>query len=496
MKKFGITILLIALGGMGLTMAQQGRQGQVKPEIKKYFEENILPVVETEQQNFYKALSADEMKKVEDLKVQLDTRIQRMQQGKGQGNGKGMGKGNGQGRQQQGRAAMQLFFDEADAIAEAHPKEMKHFQQTMDVNKDKWISDITAIRKEISAGNGRGRFGQESPMFDHFSSPGWLLLWDKDRQDFQQMARMGRGGKGMHGRGMGRGNGMHGNGMCEGGRHGKGMGKGMGMQGGGMHNGMGPNQNVNPELRAEIREYAQQNIIPVIAKEREAFDSNLSDTEKEQIALAQGKRKARRIMFREWYKSEDFEPGARRDDPNFDMMREDMQKSMTELRAIADAHSAEIEKAMNDIRTYSKVWEPEIKAIAAKYQNDRNNNFMGFAHQMRQMASPVHFLLFNSKEAENTTWFDIDRKDMVMVDIYPNPATSHATIRISGVNNRQTEVKLYSREGDLIKTLYNEQVIGEEVTFGFSVADLDNNIYIIKVKSGENVIARKIIVQK
>jgi len=199
MKKFGITILLFALSGMGITMAQQGRQGQANPEMKKYFEESILPVVAAEQQQFYKALSADEMKKIEALKDQMDEKMTAMQNGKGRGQGSGMGKGKGngkgQGGQQQGRAAMQLFFDEADAIADAHPKEKQHFQETMDANKDKWISDLTAIREEMTAGNGRGRSMQDSPMFDHFSDPAWLLLWDKDRNNFQQMARMGMHGQ-------------------------------------------------------------------------------------------------------------------------------------------------------------------------------------------------------------------------------------------------------------------------------------------------------------
>jgi siroheme synthase (precorrin-2 oxidase/ferrochelatase) len=270
----------------------------------------------------------------------------------------------------------------------------------------------------------------------------------------------------------------------------------MGNRGGGMHNGMGPAQNINPELRAEIRNYAQQNIIPVITKEREAFDDNLSDTEKEQIALAQGKRKARRIMFREYYKSADFEQGSRRDDPNFDALREDMQKSMTEVRAIAAAHSEEIKKAMDNICTYSKVWESEISAIADKYQSGQQKKNGALYGHIQRMENPVNFLMFDLKSPENTSLFDIDRKEMVLVDVFPNPATSHATVRISGVGSRQTVVKLYSKEGKLIKSLYNEKVVGEEVSFGFDVSDLDNDIYIIKVKAGDFEVARKIIVQQ
>jgi len=489
MKKLGIAILLIAFVGMNLAMAQQGRQQKDNTEVQAYFEKQILPIVEVEQQNFYKALTADEMKKVEELKQELDSRIPEMEKGNRSGGGQGKG------GQQQGRQAFQSLFDEASEIADAHPKEKKHFQETMDDNKNKWMQDLTKIREENNPGGGRGRSANNNPMFNHFSDPGWLLLWDKDRKNFQQMARMGRKGSGNRGNGMGQGQG-NGNGMGQGGRQGDGMSNGMGMQGDGMRNGMGQNQNINREMRAEIRNYAQKNIIPIIAKEREAFDSNLSDTEKDEIALAQGKRKARRIMFREWYKSEDFDPGARRDDPNFDMMREDMQKSMKEVRTIAEKHNSEIEKSLDNIKTNLKVWESEIRAIAENYQSAQMNNFKGHNQLLRQMASPVSFLLFNYKEAENTSLFDIDRKNMLQVDVFPNPATTHVTIRISGVNSQQTEVNLYTKEGRLIKSLYNEQVVGEEVTFGFSVADLENNIYLVKVKAGERVIARKIVVQK
>ena len=71
MKKLGIAFLLIAFGGMNLATAQQGRQQQNNTELKTYFEKNILPVVKTEQQNFYKVLTANELKKIEELKTQM-----------------------------------------------------------------------------------------------------------------------------------------------------------------------------------------------------------------------------------------------------------------------------------------------------------------------------------------------------------------------------------------------------------------------------------------
>jgi hypothetical protein len=173
-----------------------------------------------------------------------------------------------------------------------------------------------------------------------------------------------------------------------------------------------------------------------------------------------------------------------------------MQKSMAEIRAVASNHSTQIESSITNIRPYSKVWEPEIKAIAAKYQNGQNKKSGTFSRYSRQIESPIQFLLFNPNETESASLFDIDRKEMLRVELFPNPATSHATIRISGLNSQQTEVNLFSNEGSLIKSLYNEKVEGGEITFGFSVTDLENNIYIIKVKAGEQVIARKIVVQK
>lgn len=470
MKKLGIAILLMIFGGLNLTIAQKGNT-----EVRQYFEKEIQPVLETEQQNFYKALTTEELVRINELKAKTNTQMS--------GNQKGKNGSQKDGKQSHGKRYPKASIDEAKKIADAHPKEMKHFQKEIDKNMEKWMEDITAIRSKESQKGGKGNSGKEFPMFDHLSDPSWLLLWDKDRKSMREQ----QNGKGRH-----QGDGRHAKGNC----NGKEQGQGMGMKGGGMQNGLGPNQNVNPELRAEIRDYAQENIIPVIAKERMAFDSYLSVAEKEQIALAQGKRKARRIMFKEWYKSEDFEPGARRDDPNFDNMREDMQKSMAEIRAIAKTHEGEIEEALDDIRIYSDTWEREMRVIADKYNGQNQGKHQSQSRQLQQMLNPIHFLLFNPDELESTALFDMDRKDMLEVSVSPNPISNSATIKITGANNMQTEVKLYTKEGGLLKMLYNEMVIGEEISFGFSVTDLENNIYILKISANENVITRKVIVQK
>ncbi|MCF6169431.1 MAG: T9SS type A sorting domain-containing protein [Bacteroidales bacterium] len=466
MKKAGIAILVMLFGGLSLATAQHGQRN---PEIRKYFDEHILPVLETEQQSFYAALSADEMKKIDELKSQLNVQIS--------GRKKGM--------RGQGRELLQTFLDEATTIAEAHPKEKKHYLKTMNANKDKWVNDIQSIRSETANGSGRGGFAQGSPMFDNFSNPAWLLLWDKERRNLKQPAHMGK-----HRKGMGKGAAMNTNDMC----YGSGKGNEMGRHGG-MGNGPRPFRNANPELRAAIGDYARENIIPVIAKERADFDNLLTAEEKDQIALAQGKREARRIMFREWHNSEDFVPGARRNDPGFDMMREDMQKSMARVSAIATAHAAEIQDAVSNIQTHRGEWEREIRKIADGYESGQNNKPAGFAY-WRHITGPVQFLMFNPETAGKTTFSGSGPNTMTEVTVFPNPAASYATIRISGLSKQNTEVLLYSKEGGLLQSLYNEPVIGSELSFGFSVADLENGIYIIKVKNGTSIISRKIVVRK
>ena len=73
--------------------------------------------------------------------------------------------------------------------------------------------------------------------------------------------------------------------------------------------------------------------------------------------------------------------------------------------------------------------------------------------------------------------------------IYPNPATDKVYIQISRFAGADVNVELYSTHGKLVKKI---QIEGEN---GFSVADIDAGIYLVKLKGKAKTVTSKLIIQ-
>ena len=244
--------------------------------------------------------------------------------------------------------------------------------------------------------------------------------------------------------------------------------------------------------REEVKQYFDKNIIPVITEERKSFDKALSDSEKDVIEIARQKVKVRKLMFKNWYESEDFVAGQRAKDPNFNVMREDMQKSMTEVREIAIAHSTEIREYTSNIRSHADKWMTEILTIAEKNNQDPEYVLKMVRQHMRKSNTPIAFLLFNPDEAGHTDFFEMDNKLKVIV--YPNPVVRSATIAIIGAADKNIQVTLYTKDGETLSTLFNGINSDQRLEVILNSTELNNDIYIVKVVIDDAEISRKVVV--
>ncbi len=79
------------------------------------------------------------------------------------------------------------------------------------------------------------------------------------------------------------------------------------------------------------------------------------------------------------------------------------------------------------------------------------------------------------------------------IDVYPNPSTTHVTLKFNDNDNQNYTLTLYNR--------YNMRVMLRQVNTTFmkqvriNTFDLPNGIYFLRLTSGKQVISRKIIVQ-
>ncbi len=254
-------------------------------------------------------------------------------------------------------------------------------------------------------------------------------------------------------------------------------------------------RNANPELRADIKLYATESILPVIAQERENFDEFLSADEKKIIETARQKIDVRKIMFKNWYKSEGFEPGKRAKDKNFDAMRTDMQNSMTEVREIAIAHNMEIRESLAEIKSYSEKWRNDIRAISESNNQDPEKTNRMIRQRMNKLKTPVSFLLFNPDKAAEADLLGFNKDDEMKVILYPNPIYENGTIAIINAVDKNVQVTLFTKDGEVLRTLYQGQNKKQRLEVMINVAELNNDIYIVKVVTENTEIARKIVVK-
>ena len=436
-----VTTLMLLFSS--LLIGQNAQRQQTREDVKKYFDEQVKPLL-MEQQNIYvQSLSAQEKSRLEEIQTTF-------------GNGRFSQNG------KRGRNANDGNFNcvvRAEEITANHPDQNKAYLQFIENHKSKWGEDIKAIHEKNGVTpmkNADGNTGSEF-WFDRLENPETLLLMNPDRP----FPGFGQG----TGRGMGR-NGNRGNGTCRN--------MGYGMQSG-----------VNPMINKEM--------IPVVAKERLAFDSNLSNAEKATIDLARQKIQVRKAMFKAWRESEDFVPGARRNDPNFDAMRADMQKSMQAVRDIALNHSSEIRNSLDEIRGLN----PDL-SDCPKYGMNNHRKGRGFKGNQpghgNKWNTPMGFLLFDPANAEESASADLENE--ALISVFPNPVKETGTVKIGNANGKNIEVVLLNQDGSQREKLFSGQVNDDLYEVAIQASGLDEGIYFVQVILDGKTTTKKMVVKR
>ena len=453
MKRLTIIVSILALSSM-IAFSQNSAQKKSMEEVKKYIDKNVFPLVEKQQVKYLSKLSEDETSELKMIKEEASNQKPRSSDGK-QMSTKGE---NSKNRLDKSRKGSLMAVTK---ITDAHPKLNVAYEETINKNKQIWVADIIAIHTQNNAQPMHSKDGKTGieMFFTRMSSPEWLLLWDptnprmthmkgsRTQNDFRQ--RKPPVGK----------------------------------------------RNSNPELRSEIKSYATENILPVIAQERKNFEKLLSANEKKIIETARQKIEVRKIMFKNWYESEDFESGKRAKDENFDGMRIDMQNSMTEVREIALAHNMEIRESITEIKSHLDKWKNEISVISENNNQDPEKTNRIIRQRMHKSQTPISFLLFNPDKTAEADLFGFDKEDKMKVILYPNPVYENGTIAIINAIDKNVQVTLFTKDGETLRTLYQGNNQKQRLEVMINVSELSNDIYLIKVVTENIEVVRKVVVK-
>ena len=163
----------------------------------------------------------------------------------------------------------------------------------------------------------------------------------------------------------------------------------------------------NPEIRAQIKTYADKNIFPVISKERKAFDKVLSRREKKIIAKARQQMQARRAKLQQMHGN----GRMAMNDSVLLAMWQQMDKSRIALRQIVLDHYGELQKELVFIRLQMPQWKQHIRNItrqnrpnqrlSQKYMGQHNPTNRHMSRKLRDNRGEIKFLLFDPQHPDS-----------------------------------------------------------------------------------------------
>lgn len=418
MKKFGILTMVLTFLMMG-TIEAQPNQPANKP-VTQYIKDNVAPAVKQAQQKFINALSSSE--KAELAKIQAELKTFRAEGKQNQMNKQGnFNQQKWVDRQQ----AYQQILAKTEKMVADHPKAAKAYTDFINDKASKW----EAAMNKISQDNG---YGVNRPMnrgqfvFQRLSNPAFGLIVDTDNlgnfnRPMMRNNRPGRMQPNGRGFGQGRGNGNRGA-MC-GQRMGQQGQRGFNRNNRGMGAGRGAGFRAmqNPEMKAKMLAYAKENMFPVLNKERNAFDKNLTSSEKRAIEKARVKLGDLQKELQS-KRQQGVRPYRGQPDSARLALRLQMEEVMMPVQQIALKHYGELETIANKIRQDFMGWGQGMRMAVAQGKPAGRGQFRGMngrgmgpgqmascpgckgfngpGMQKGNMFGPVKFLLYNPENPE------------------------------------------------------------------------------------------------
>ncbi len=342
MKKIGMMIIGVLFA---FTQMVQAQQPQRAAQMHRYFQQTLIPFIEQQQAQFEKVLTPSEKSELQQIREEMATYRK-------------------QGAQM--RQSMQGHFNQAawdarktqfDAIVakvrkivEAHPKAAAAYKNAVE-------KKIIEIKQQMpmtgkTGGQGSGR-GNRMSKLDRLSDPAIGLVMDL--KAMQGMMRNHPQGMRMNGR-----QGMHGMRNPQQGKFGPAK-----MYGSHHRDGMQQHMMMimrNPEVKKQIMAYKEKNILPVIARQREAFNKVLSKKEQKIIAEARAQMKTQREKMMAMRKQ-----GQRLNDSARLAMELSMQKQRLAVQEIMLKHYNALQKALVPVQEKMPQWRADIRKIVVNY---------------------------------------------------------------------------------------------------------------------------------
>jgi hypothetical protein len=266
------------------------------------------------------------------------------------------------------------------------------------------------------------------------------------------------------------------------------------------------------ELRDQIKEYADQNIIPKLTEWKAEFDAKLSNDDLTKLnslrAQAAEHRQNTKSQIRQHLQDGSGE-GRNRQDRRKDRQqnREVMENIFDQLEPIAEKYEKDIDAIAEKAEPFRDKWQEDIRNIhdawMDQHQNDLNNSKgRRDGHGMRGMGAGFmgmglcpdgdnyRFLLWDGSQEG----FDNDNSYGAGFKSesgkyergsrnHPNPFSDNTTISFYLPKDEKVQLYVFDSDGKLVQTLCNEELAAGEHSFEFKPKNNASGTFFYNLKS-------------
>ncbi len=260
------------------------------------------------------------------------------------------------------------------------------------------------------------------------------------------------------------------------------------------------------DLRKEMKAYVEQNILPVMADQRQKLEKNISAEDKTQIAAI---RKDMNKLHEERKKAfknalnNDETPSREEVKAYRNSMREKHQESLEKTRELVLKYDDQIVALFDEIKPKTQQWEEDLNAIAEKHQDQTKENEdlrplrrkrRAPAHDIHKMLKKGRFLLMDPSKPETLTTENAGPE--VEVRLFPNPTNGPTTISYTLYVDSEISIEIRNEQGSLVKTIDKGLVNTGLHRETIDLSSEKSGIYYVSLIQNGNLISETVSLQK
>lgn len=264
----------------------------------------------------------------------------------------------------------------------------------------------------------------------------------------------------------------------------------------------------------EMKKYIKENIIPILKIQRQELDKSLS---KQEIARLEEIRDELKKL-RDEKRTQRLEIEKTDTKPTLEQRQEmranrnHMNSLMDEVEIMAENHDAEITALLSQIQPEIEKAHHEMHRIMEnqerpdfKMRNHHENppQSKNQPETQNRPPSPLHrlltpegFLLWNPANPIPGEEDFLDENPNQIINIFPNPADNQVQISLNLEAPTIVEINIFDKNGNIIKSILSEKAEAGIYSKSININDLENGMYLIKVKAGDFESIERVIIDK